>query len=215
MDPILNRLEKRRRLNPAQPGRMRVAWAMAALLLLGPWPLLAFRQVSGPPPYTATGPSRDSSPAARLRIEVRGQAPEAASTALRDVSRAPLQAEIVDPCLGTRWRLVPDTQHPERPGRLVLSESGLASPSKPSSEAAPATSPIIRAGERVAVFQTTPMLRARFEAVALESAAAGKPMRVRLLPAGDARSGNQGTVVDVRAIAAGEAIWLGVHPSPH
>jgi hypothetical protein len=122
-----------------------------------------------------------------------------------------LQRQIVDPCLGTRWQLVPNALHPEQPGRLILADSTIIRPLKPDSGATPASSPVIRAGDRVTVFQSTSVLRARLAAVALESAAAGQTMRVRLLAGTETRNGSQGTVVDVRAIAVGEASWLGVH----
>lgn len=163
--------------------------------------------------------------ASQMLIEVRGQAPEASHPQISSVTRGPLQREIVDPCLGTRWQLIADTQHPERPGRLVPVDFRLLraasarpreSPSAPISPPAAtlAAPPIIRPGNRITVTQQTSILRARFQAVALESAAAGQTLRVRLLGGSDTLTGNQGTVVDVRAVQAGEAVWLAVDRNP-
>jgi hypothetical protein len=181
----------------------------AGWLLLCPWPLAALKPASSPPA------------APQMRIEVRGQAPEAAHPHVPGGAQAPLQREIVDPCLGVRWQLVADAQHPERPGRLVrvdfgvfraagFSPSGATLSPAPLPAAPPAVLPVIRAGDRIAVTQQTPILRARFEGLALESGAAGQTLRVRLLGGAQTLTGNQGTVVDVRAIQAGEAVWLAV-----
>jgi hypothetical protein len=156
-----------------------------------------------------------------MRIEVRGQAAEAAHRQLPIGTQAPSQRDIVDPCLGIRWQRVADAQHPERPGRLVPVDSGVvrvSNPSSPGSALLPAPStaalPVIHAGDRIAVSQQTPILRARFQAVALESGAAGQTLRVRLLGSAQTLTGNRGTVVDVRAVQAGEAVWLTVDRNP-
>ena len=175
----------------------------AGLLLLSPWPLAALKPSGNPP---------DAPP---MRIEVRGQAPEGEHPQPGSVTQAAFQREIVDPCLGTRWQLVADAQHPERPGHLVLVDSrALRSSgttpagSPPSTPASTTQLPVIRAGDRIAVLQQTPILRGRFQAVALESAATGQTLRVRLLGNSDTLTGNLGTIVDVRALRAGEAAWL-------
>jgi hypothetical protein len=199
---------------PAEGAQTRVKAAnlknlAAGLLLLCSWPLAALKPAASQP----AGP--------QMRIEVRGQALEASYPQTRNGTQAPSLREIVDPCLGTRWQLVADAQHPERPRRLVLVNSGVYRVSNPSPagsvppsvslrEASPVALPVIRAGDRITVLQQTSILRARLQAVALESGAAGQTLRVRLLGGADTLTGNQGTVVDVRAMQAGEAVWLAV-----
>ncbi len=157
----------------------------------------------------------------QMRIEVHGQAPETPRRQLSGVIQAPLQRVILDPCLGKRWQLIADAQHPERPGRLVLAESGALRPFQSrSSESAPspAISPpqlsVIHVGDRITVSQQTPVLRARFRAVALESAGSGETLRVRILGGGESFPGNRGAVVAARAIQAGEAEWLQDNRNP-
>ena len=185
----------------------------AGLLLLCPWSLADLKPTANPPATL------------QMRIEVRGQALEAAHPQTSGGAQAPSQRDIVDPCLGTRWQLVADARHPERPGQLIRADSGVIRASGPSPSgstlspaplppAPPAALPVIRAGDRITVSQQTPILRARFQAVALESGAAGQTFRVRLLGGAQALTGNQGAVVNVRAIQAGEAVWLAVDRRP-
>jgi hypothetical protein len=169
--------------------------------------------------------NKDPSPAQGLtplvRIEVRGTAAEAVSGSLPDLSRGAAQRERVDPCLGNRWQWLADPGHPARPARLILLEAGsrsaldLNSLALPSSSVSLPSGPIrplppfaVRAGDRVTVVQETPILRARFQAVALESAPIGRSFRVRLIGGSDIRTGNQGMVVLVRAASTGEVVWL-------
>lgn len=165
-------------------------------------------------------PSPPQALAPLVRIEVRGTAAEGGSGSLPEPSHGSLQREIVDPCLGNRWQWTADLEHPERPARLILLDAGsrptLISSSPPSREAFPRTVPVrlspasfaVRAGDRVTVVQETPILRARFQAVALESAPIGESFRVRLIGGADVRTGNQGMVVIVRAAPTGEVVWL-------
>jgi flagella basal body P-ring formation protein FlgA len=69
---------------------------------------------------------------------------------------------------------------------------------------------VIRAGDRVTVDQETQVLHARFQAVALESAAVGQRMKVRLGTGTHSAQGLDGTVIAVLATAAGQAQWLTV-----
>lgn len=68
----------------------------------------------------------------------------------------------------------------------------------------------IHAGDHLLVRQDTQVLHARLAAVALESAEAGQPVRVRLLTAAQERSGASGltgAVLVVRVLGPGEAVW--------
>jgi len=156
-----------------------------------------------------------------VRIEVRGLASEALSGQRSGSPDGALQREFVDPCVGTRWRLVTDARHPEWPGRLVPIDSGKRQTKASGgrlpfenrnpaavADAPAALSPSIRAGDRVTVSQETEILRARFQAVALEPAAVGQTLRVRLLGGTDILNGGLGTVLVVRASSAQEVTWL-------
>ena len=88
----------------------------------------------------------------------------------------------------------------------------------PSAPANPASSPAqfsealpiaIRAGDRVTLEQDTPILRARFQAIALQSAAVGQRMRVRLGAGTHSGHGLDGGVVAALVTGPGEAKWLG------
>jgi len=167
--------------------------------------------------------SAASGQAPPTRIEVQGQAAESSAGQPRRPLEGPPLREIVDPCLGTRWQFVADVQHPERPGRLILIDPR-ARPMRAAAQPAPnelrnpdansyraaAQSRLIRAGDRVTVLQETAFLRARLQAVALESAVAGQTMRVRLLGGADIHTGNQGAVLVVRASSAQEVTWIAV-----
>ncbi len=79
----------------------------------------------------------------------------------------------------------------------------------------PALPRVIRAGDTVTVDQQTPLLRARFQAVALESAAVGQRMHVRLGDGTHSARALDGAVIAVIATAAGQTQWLageGVKP---
>ena len=142
------------------------------------------------------------------------------------------QSLLVDPCLGHRWMRVADPRHPAGPARLVEVGPEANAPnaarvlaSRTIATAGPGNSPpdqrlrpgvrppqavpafVIHSGERVMVEQATAQIRARFAAVALESAAAGAPLRVRLMAGANGQTGVLGPVVSVVAVGSGEARW--------
>jgi len=95
--------------------------------------------------------------------------------------------EIVDPSTGHHWLLLRDQARPGAPGRLVLaatphgmspgdSLARLVVPVLPSAR----LQPIIRGGDRVMVEETTPVVEAHLEGVALQPAAEGAQLDVRL-----------------------------------
>lgn len=111
--------------------------------------------------------------------------------------------EIDDPHTGSRWLLERDESRPGGPGRLVLAggsarsrEQSRAQSAEPGRVSAAAV-PVIRAGDRLIVEENTPLVEARFEAIALSPASAGAPLRVRLAIGGH--------VVRGIAVAAGRA----------
>jgi hypothetical protein len=117
--------------------------------------------------------------------------------------------EIVDPCLGTRWQLRFDAAHPERPGRLVLVEPPPDRKTVSKDQAArPAPSMAIRAGDRVTVDQQTATVHAQLQAVAIESAAPGQLLKVRLGAGSNTSLSGYGPVIAVVALASGHARWL-------
>lgn len=113
--------------------------------------------------------------------------------------------ELVDPCVGAHWKLVSDPVHPEQPGKLVLlNEGSVGHQYLPQG----AEKPIVRSGERVVVEQETQRLHSRLYAVALESAATGQRVRVRLVTGTSETRGSQGRVITVIAKGPGVSRWL-------
>lgn len=123
-----------------------------------------------------------------------------------DPARGEVLREIVDPSTGQRWVLLRDPIHPAGPGQLLrdsLSPAGSESRQEPGQEGRPvyrAPQPVIRAGDRVILEESTPRVESRLEAVALGPARAGGALRVRL------RLGGQ--IVRARALAEGRATYL-------
>lgn len=108
--------------------------------------------------------------------------------------------QIDDPSTGQRWLLMRDPSHPGGPGRLTPITKFLevfkssAPVTVPRMQPKPvALQPVIRSGDRLIVEDSSSRIDARFDAVALGSAAAGGPLRVRLVLGGKV----------VRAIALG------------
>jgi hypothetical protein len=104
--------------------------------------------------------------------------------------------EIDDPHTGARWLLMRDSSHPGGPGRMELASEPrsktISSPARNRAQGEagqypPATEqaqPVIRAGDRVIVEEDTPVVEARLEAVALNPAAVGSSLRVRMIIGG-------------------------------
>lgn len=117
--------------------------------------------------------------------------------------RGYLVREIDDPSTGGRWLLLRDETKPGGPGRLVL----VAGPKASSVMGLAATTlktnaseeTVIRTGDALIVEQHSPIIDARFQAVALSSAAPGNAFRARLTIGGE--------VVRVVAIASGRAVF--------
>jgi hypothetical protein len=135
--------------------------------------------------------------------------------------------EIDDPHTGARWLLARDSIHPGGPGRMILvfeprghefnsvvngvgnkapvearSQTRIGTQSEPGPlqpESAP-PQPVIRAGDRLIVEENTAVVDSRLEAVALNQAAIGSPLNVRL--------GIGGRVVRAVAVAPGRATFL-------
>jgi hypothetical protein len=145
-----------------------------------------------------------------------------------------LLREFTDPCLGTHWQLRADPVHPEGPRRLILldplgtrrrgpgdrraGDQALSSrlrsaatgqESVESGNEAPNLAPplAIRAGDHVTVDQQTPLLHARLQAVALESAGVGQQMRVRLGAGAISQLSQSATVIAVLVTGPGQAKW--------
>lgn len=144
-------------------------------------------------------------------------------------SRGELLREFTDPCLGTHWQLLADPVHPEGPRRLVLLEpvgsrrsgrgddvatarlgtvANVNAPPRGEGDLPNLAPPLaIRAGDRVTVDQETPLLHARLQAVALESAGVGQRMRVRLGAGTIPQSSLSATVIAVLVTGTGQAKW--------
>ena len=130
--------------------------------------------------------------------------------------------EIDDPHTGARWLLSRDSIHPGGPGRMVLAAeargralnnvgNGVGNavrsearvgiqgdPAQYQPASAPAQ-PVIRSGDRVIVEENTAVVEARLEAVALNPAAIGSGLNVRLTIGG--------RVVRAVALAPGRAAF--------
>lgn len=113
-----------------------------------------------------------------------------------------LVREIDDPHTGDRWLLVRDLGRPGGPGQMILLNSAQASsrqarsgteartldlsaamdPADLASQTRPI--PVIHTGDRLLLEETTPLVDARLEAVALGPALAGASLKVRLVLGG-------------------------------
>jgi len=84
--------------------------------------------------------------------------------------------EIDDPHSGARWMLLRNSEYPAGPGRLVLA----GGPSLSRRDEGTPQRLIIRAGDRLIVEESTPVVEARLEAIALGPAGPGSAFDVRL-----------------------------------
>jgi len=129
-----------------------------------------------------------------------------------ETARGQIVREIRDPDTGVHWLLVRDARHPGGPGRLVVSadspppegwngagtariKDGL--PLQPSESGLATYRPLIHAGDRLTVDESTPVVEAHLEAVALSPAALGSAFNARLKIGG--------RVVRAVAVAPGRA----------
>jgi len=142
-----------------------------------------------------------------------------------DAARAVDQAGVhqtfmQDPCLGFRWTVAADPDHPQRPPHMVLAESGdpvsarlvhsqsgsAAKREVASLEDRERSRIVIHPGDLILINQDSQGVRAIFEGNALNSAARGDTFRVRLRFGTVSRNG--GIVIDVVATQVGRAQWM-------
>lgn len=105
------------------------------------------------------------------------------STVPPELAAAAVQREIDDPGSHLRWLLVEDPSHPGGPGRMVAMGAGAGSASRRAAAVAKAK-PVVRSGDVVQVEEHSAVVDASLQAVALNSAALGERIRVRLLVGG-------------------------------
>lgn len=86
---------------------------------------------------------------------------------------------IDDPSLGTRWLLMRDPTGRGGPGRLVLAAM-MRTAERREEPAFASHRPMIHAGDWLIVSESTPVIEARFEAIALSPAMIGSSLNVRL-----------------------------------
>jgi len=140
----------------------------------------------------------------------------------REIARIP-HREIVDPCLGIRWHLRQDPEHPGGPARLVsvqvdspkeAKQQGnvSASMAKSASTDLPVrpvivSQPIIRVGQMIQVEQRSATLHTTLQAKALESAVLGQKLRVQMTGIRGFSGSTAGAILSVVATGAGIAEW--------
>lgn len=124
--------------------------------------------------------------------QTQGNAPAPADTA--PASGGPVR-EIHDPQTGQRWVLLKDAEHPRWPARLVPVEGPRDAEGVMAAAVLP--KPVIRGGDAIVVEENTPVLEAKYDAVALSAAERGKAMNARLKV--------NGKVVHVVALGPGRA----------
>lgn len=169
-------------------------WPGKELLLLG---LLggAVPAVPAQPPSPAATPGK-----APVGDRVDRGAQVMVSSGAADGSNATeVIREIDDPHSGERWLLLRNPAHPGGPGRLVLARQNRQDGSRASGSAPGQYLPVVRAGDRIVIEEHTAVADARLEAVALNPAAAGAPLNVRLTLGGK--------VVRATAVGPGQAVF--------
>jgi hypothetical protein len=125
-----------------------------------------------------------------------------APAAAENLAQEEIVREIDDPHTGDRWLLMRNGQFPGGPGRLVLAAAHRNAAGGASGRVAGQPDeaqliPVIRAGDRLIVEERTARVDAVLEARALNPAAAGAPLDVRLTIGGN--------VVRVVALGPGRA----------
>ena len=114
---------------------------------------------------------------------------------------ASIVREIDDPHNGSRWLLLIDPHHPGGPGRLVLAGAVRNKPVQPKSDAQKTETPpppVIHTGEKLILEEHSKVVEARLDAIALNPAAVGGTLRVRLVIGG--------LVVRASAVAPGRVV---------
>ncbi len=124
----------------------------------------------------------------------------AAQPGVKSAQPTPLTSSVVreidDPSTGRQWLLMRDPTHPGGPGVLV---SRAAVPDGPRLEAEIVRlHPVIRAGDRLTVEQSSAKFDLRLEGIALSPAAPGAALRVRLAMTGK--------VVEAVALGPGRSV---------
>jgi hypothetical protein len=127
---------------------------------------------------------------------------------VQSLAPAEIVREIDDPQTGARWLLMRDSSHPGGPGRMVLLAADRRGSGKAPGRAATGGAggkdarfhPVIRSGDRLIVEEHTAVVDAVLEARALNPAAQGSALNVRLTIGGK--------VVRAVAMGAGRAAFL-------
>jgi hypothetical protein len=176
---MLKNVASRRHVVRRWPSRL-CRWAGASLL--ASWLVASLCAQAA----AAAGMPAASSPLAAAPIATKSTAFEPLVTP----PAADLVREIDDPASGTRWLLFRDPIHPGGPGRLVPVASSSPAPASTAASLGPsplalgpsplALGSVIHLGDRIVIEQDTPVIEARFEAVALGPAAAGSTFQARL-----------------------------------
>src|SRR4051794_32726788 len=106
---------------------------------------------------------------------------------------------MLDPHNGVQWLVMSDPDHPSGPGRMIVARDAGGSPSD-FAAAKSKSLPVIHPGEKVVVEEHTATVDATLDAIAVDAAALGSRMHVRLKIGGK--------VLRAIAIAPGRALLL-------
>jgi hypothetical protein len=150
---------------------LRVKSTIGAAILVSPWAFMWTLSSGGQTP-----PDNQTAPQVLLSSSV--------STAPEEPGAGTIVREINDPSTGDRWLLVRASRRPGAPGRLILVAAQAVSPARPGQLAPSLPVPVIHTGDRLIVEENTSLVQARLEAVALNPAPSGAPLKVRLVPSG-------------------------------
>ena len=124
------------------------------------------------------------------------------------------EQEMLDPCLGLRWRIVGNPISAGGPVRLALLSGWSARRARSRNNIAAVVSdrslPAIRVGDQVVVEQESTQLHARLAATAIESGAVGSRMRVKLRWGNSSQITANGPVILVVVTGLRQAKWLSV-----
>jgi hypothetical protein len=116
------------------------------------------------------------------------------------------QSVISDFTLGREWTVYARCAHPESPRVAIMIEPATGAPAQGAEEAALGSAPaapLVRMGNPVRLWLSSPVARIALSGIALENGAAGATIRVRVMPGGKVLNGTVRAPDSVELVAAG------------